>query len=197
MTVVLEPPLSRSGVWLPPEHTMPVPLLTGPRFVRGPAASRWHRPRSGTADGDQVTYHVWCGQIVYRREGFASAEELPRSAPLCGTCDGRSVGAGQDTWQVEGGPELVFTPHRLTPPKRCPGSRKTWCEELSRSVGRCLVCGAIEPLRASGGPYNPVWGMANHEPGPDLVPGCPFHAWRELLLADGLVICGCRAGDRS
>ncbi len=192
MTVVLEPPLTRSGTWSPPDMPLPVPLLTGPRFVRGPRSSRWHRPRSGTVCAERVTYLLWCGQRSHRsEEGFATAEELPRGAALCGTCDGRAVGAGQDTWSIEGGPELLFTPNRLIPPARCPGSRTEWCTLLAWNVGTCLICGVTTPLRSSGGPYNSRWGMTNHPPGPALVPGCPFHAWRELELKDGHVRCGC------
>lgn len=192
MSVVLEPPLTRSSAWRNPDLPTPVPLLVGPRFVRSPAGSRWHRPRHGTTYGERTFYGVWCGQTVHVRDGFASAESLDRSAPLCGTCDGRSVGAGQDSWPTEDGPNLVFTPDRLTPPKRCPGSQTKWCEQLSPTVARCLACRAYTTLRARGGPYNSSYGMTNHEPGPELVAGCPFHAWRELRLVDGVVMCGCR-----
>jgi hypothetical protein len=192
MSVVLEPPLTRSGAWRNPDLPKPVPLVTGPRFVRGAGNSRWHRPRSGVDHGSHVSYRLWCGQTLFVQEGFVSANYLPKVAPLCGTCDGRAVGAGQDEWPGVDGPSLVFNPDRLTPPRRCPGSRRTWCVELSPTVGRCLVCGAFTSLRSSGGPYNPRWGMTNHEPGPGLVAGCPFHAWRELRLIDGRVMCGCK-----
>jgi hypothetical protein len=153
--------------------------------------SRWHRPRSGTRrEVRGVLYHLWCGQLVSEATGFIAANVAADGELVCGTCEGRSIGAGQDSWP-DGSKSLIFSPERLTPPKRCPGSRTTWCVELAWNVGRCLACGVVAPLRSSGGPYNPRWGLTNHPPGPELVPGCPFHAWRELDLTDGRVTCRC------
>lgn len=185
MTVVLEPPLGHYAAW---GHVL-TPLVTGPRYVRSASGTYWHRPRSGVDREGRIVYAAWCGPSVYVRDGFASAEDLPKQATRCATCEGRAAGAGQDEWTGDG--TVMFSPRRLTPPKRCPGSRTKWCEELSWNVGRCLVCGVVTPMRASGGAYNPRWGMTNHPPGPDLVAGCPFHAWRELELKDGRASCGC------
>ncbi|MEO3856142.1 hypothetical protein [Acrocarpospora sp. B8E8] len=192
MSVVLEPPLTTSGVTPWTRNLWGEALAVGPRFIRGPRNGRWHRPRSGTRREDRVSYNLWCGPHIKVEAGFAEAEELPPGSALCGTCDGRAVGAGQDAWMVEGGPDLIFSPRRLTAPKRCPGSRTMLCEELAWNVGKCLVCGVVTPMRSSGGPYNSHWGMTNHDPGPDLIAGCPFHAWRELRLVEGVVMCGCR-----
>lgn len=190
MAVVLEPPLTRSGAWSP--IGWGTPLLTGPRYVRTQGMSRWHRPRDGVRRDGKVRYGLWCGQNVYEIAGFIEADQTPPGEPTCGTCEGRAIGAGQDSWPDES-KTLIFSPQRLTPPTRCPGSRTTWCEELSWNVGRCLVCGVVAPMRSSGGAYNPTWGLTNHKPGDRLIPGCPFHAWRELEMRDGRVACGCVA----
>lgn len=190
MTVVLEPPLTRSGVTPWTKDLWGTPLATGPRYARSSGMSRWHRPRDGVRRADMVAYGLWCGQSVRDGEGFITADQAPEGEPVCGTCEGRAIGAGQDSWPDDS-KTLIFSPERLTPPKRCPASRTTWCEELSWNVGRCLACGTVAPMRASGGAYNPRWGLTNHPPGPALVPGCPFHAWRELHLIDGRVACRC------
>lgn len=181
--VVLEPPLTRSTTLLGE------PIVTGPRYVRTGGMSRWHRPRTGVRHTHGIVYGVWCGQAVHEARGILTCDKVPAGMAVCGTCEGRAIGAGQDTWP--GRDDLVFSPRRLTPPKRCPGSRTTWCEELGNNVGRCLACGAYAPLRASGSYYDPRWGLTNHEPGDALVPGCLFHAWREMTLTAGRVQCRC------
>lgn len=192
MTVPLEPPLTRGAPW--GCYDWGEPLTVGPRYVRSAGASRWHRPRSGVRKSDgRIRYDQWCGPYVRGDEGFREADQVPDGDPVCGTCEGRAIGAGQDTWP-DTTRTLVFTPNRLVPPKKCPGSRTEWCAELAWNVGRCLVCGVVTPMRSSGGPYNSRWGMTNHPPGPDLVDGCPFHAWRELHLVDGRVECRCKRG---
>ena len=194
MSVTLEPPLTRSGVTLAGRAIdWGEPLTTGPRYVRTPGGSRWHRPRHGVHRNGGDSYGLWCGQYA-RHEELLAVDQLPAGEPLCGTCQGRATGAGQDTWPGSANP-LIFSPMRLTPPKHCPGSRTTWCEELAWNVGKCLACGVVSPMRSSGGPYNSRWGLTNHPPGPDLVPGCPFHAWRELGVVDGRVRCLCKHGE--
>jgi hypothetical protein len=189
MTVVLEPPLTRSSGWTVVNGRRPEPLDTGPRFVRTAQMSRWHRPRSGQRQHDgRITYGLWCGQSIYRE--FLDCDERPTDLPVCATCEGRAIGAGQDEWRRDG-PGLIFTPRRLTPPKTCPGSRRSLYEQISPRVGRCLVCGSAEPLRSMGGPYNGRTAVTSHPPGPDLVPGCPFHGWQDLVLHAGAVTCGC------
>lgn len=189
MSVPLEPPLTRSTV-VGHAITWGQPLTTGPRYVRTPGMSRWHRPRHGVRYPRGVSYGLWCGQAARDDGRLLTADQPPAGDAVCGTCEGRAIGAGQDT-QPDGRPPLLFSPARLVPPKKCPGSRTVWCEELAWNVGRCLACGAICPMRSSGGPYNPRWGLTTHPPGPDLVAGCPFHAWRELGVQDGRVSCRC------
>ncbi|NRQ40690.1 hypothetical protein HII36_54105 [Nonomuraea sp. NN258] len=181
--VALEPPLTRRGL----SHGQP--LTTGPRYIRTAAMSRWHRPRDGVRLDHGAVYGLWCGQTAHEHRGLLTADQVPDGLPTCGTCEGRAAGAGQDSWTGVG--SVVFSPRRLTPPARCPGSRTTWCEELGNNVARCLACGAYASLRASGGGYDPRWGLVNHPPGPGLVAGCPFHAWHEMTLTNGRVQCRC------
>jgi hypothetical protein len=192
VTVVLEPPLTRSGACSRWEQ---VPLPTGPRYLRSGGMSRWHRPRSGVHmppnelwPKGRTVFHVWCGQLV--TGAYLSADLVDDGLPVCGTCEGRACGAGQDDWAGEGA--LLFSPRRLVPPKFCPASRREMFEQVSRSVGRCLVCGSLEPVRGMGGAYNPKFAITQHEPGPGLVPGCPFHAWTALTIHHGQAMCACR-----
>jgi hypothetical protein len=119
---------------------------------------------------------------------------------VCGTCEGRALGAGQDELPA-GMPALRFDPRWIDPPTRCPGSQSPMFQELAPRVGRCLVCGQLQPLRGYGGsPWYGCagYGPAKHPPGPDLVDPCPWHAWRALTLAeDGSVRCGCNWTWRS
>lgn len=192
MSVVLEPPLTRSGVTRYGPVLRDEALATGPRYVRTGGMSRWHRARNGTryADG-RISYGLWCGG-GFVSGGFLSADTVSDGLPVCGTCEGRACGAGQDDWPGDG-PGLLFSPRRLTPPKYCPASRKEHVfEQVARAVGRCLVCGSLEPLRGMGGAWNPKFAISQHEPGPGLIPGCPFHAWNSLAIYDGQVMCLCR-----
>lgn len=191
MSVVLEPPLTRSGAWAYGKpHNYGQPLATGPRYVRTRNMSRWHRSRSGTRRDDHVTYYLWCGAGYVSGE-FLAVEQISDGLPACGTCEGRACGAGQDEWPGDG--ELLFSPRRLIPPKYCPGSRRErFAVEIGRSVGQCLACGTVAPMRCMGSVYSGKYAITQHEPGPGLVPGCPFHAWNELAIHDGTAKCLCQ-----
>lgn len=192
MSVVLEPPLTRSGVFLYGKPVREEALVTGPRYVRTGGMSRWHRARSGIRYSDgRIVYGLWCGGGFVSGE-FLSADRVADDFPVCGTCEGRACGAGQDDWPGDG-PDLLFSPRRLTPPKYCPASRKERVfEQVGTAVGRCLICGSLEPLRGMGGWHNPKYAITQHAPGPGLIPGCPFHAWNELAIYDGQAMCLCR-----
>lgn len=189
MSVTLLPPVTGSVVALDVE-----PLDVGPRFVRTRAMSRWHRPRTGVQFPEgRTAYTVWCGQIVggHRQGGFLTAEEPPAGAPVCATCDGRAIGAGQEH-PLPGSRPLVFSPRGLTPPRHCPGSRTDLYALLSGSTtGRCLACSDTHPIRAMGGPYASRTAIVQHDPGPGLIQPCPFHRWRQPRHADGAVLCSC------
>jgi hypothetical protein len=192
VTVALLPPVtSVPGQFL----TDMEPLDEGPRFVRTRGMSRWHRPRSGVrfTDRDRTVYGCWCGYGVggsERAGAFLAAEEPPAGEPVCGTCEGRAAGAGQDDSPT--GRLLVFTPRWIAPPATCPASRSSLFEELPGGrVGRCLACGDMQPLRAMGGPYNPRYAIVQHPTGQALVEPCPFHRWRQLTARGGHVLCDC------
>lgn len=205
MTVVLEPPITSGMPYaysdIEGENR---PLLTAPRYLRGSGMGRWHRPRSGftiARDNHRIVYRLWCGQSLNDAAQCITADQPPRGEPVCGTCEGRSVGAGQDEWP-DPDKTLLFEPRwRLTRPAVCPGSqRQDLCEDVAQRVVRCLPCGELVPCRAYGGSKwsgPDGYGAAKHEPGLNLVPGCPFHAWRYLAkAADGTVACGCKVNRR-
>ncbi|MGW5477637.1 hypothetical protein [Streptomyces sp. NPDC004008] len=188
MTVALLPPVtSAPGEFLLGAEA----LLEGPRFVRTRAMTRWHRPRSGVRYGDdRLVYQLWCVSSVHG-DNFLSCDELPDGDVVCGICDGKAVGAGQDTGPD--GRQLVFSPRDIHPPKNCPGSRSSelFVELPGGRAGRCLACEDVHPIRAMGGPYDPRAAITQHPPGPGLVKPCPFHRWRTLTARDGQVLCSC------
>src|SRR5688572_15714984 len=141
MPVTLLPPTTSSlGNW-----TGQHPIHTAPRYARGPGNSRWHRPRSATRWPDQrTTYTYWCG--THGTDGgkhgpLQLADNTPDGEPVCGTCEGRAVGARQDP-TPNGMPPLRFDPRWQTPPTRCPGSRSRtlWTPAPGGRCGHCLVC---------------------------------------------------------
>lgn len=192
MPVTLLPPISYSLA----AHLGEQALAEGPRFVRTGGMSRWHRPRSGVlmADGRTI-YTVWCGQQVgglSRAAAMQTAETVPDDLPVCATCDGRAVGAGQES----DGPanrRLLYGPRTLTPPRWCPGSRTDLHEVLpGGTVGRCLACRDTHPIRAMGCSYASRAAIVQHPPGEALFAPCAFHRWRHpARTAEGHLACAC------
>lgn len=206
MTVTYEPPLSRSGAQVG-ESLLCEVIWEGPAYARGPRSTRWHRIRSGQRRLDQhwktgavsirESYTLWCGQSMFARNNDNSpilfADTSGAGEPSCGTCEGRAIGADR------GRPEWLYTPMRLEPPARCPGSHTMLVREDQGRYNRatCLVCGDVVKMGAHGGPYASRWDARVHEPGAGLIEGCPWHAWRELALATNgaggtVVACLCQ-----
>lgn len=185
MTVNLFPPVTSH-----PGHVDGEPLTEGPRFVRTGAMTRWHRVRSGIRyTTGRTVYNLWCNGYV-AGDFLARDEPLP-GEPVCGMCDGKAVGSGQET-DGPPGRDLLFQPRHIKPPRNCPASRRGLFEELPGGrVGKCLACGDLQPLRAMGGPYNGHYSIVQHPPGSALVPPCAFHRWSQLTAVDGHVRCAC------
>lgn len=170
---------------------------SGPAFVRSRAAGRWHIVRSAVSrmvpwdDEICTTWHYWCGPFASSGKGALLVDTVPDGEPLCGTCYGRAEGADERS-------DLLFEPRIATPPKLCPGSQTMWVNETARNAGFCLVCGDGVKLRGFGGAYAWNYGIQRHQPGPDLVPPCEFHAWRQLTLTvDRVVACRCKCKEVS
>jgi hypothetical protein len=176
-----------------------MPITAALRYVRGPGNSRWHRPRSGYQHPNgRVCVNFWCGPYGSDGPGIDRllyVDEVPAGEPVCGTCVGRALGAGQDEVPPPL-PKLRFDPRWVTPPARCPGSRSRtlWVAIPGghHNIGRCLACDLIVPIRVVGRGYN-AWGggPTNHTPGPGLIEPCPFHAWNRVDVRDGVVGCAC------
>jgi hypothetical protein len=195
--VRLEPPYTRSLG----SCADATPLTLGPRLIRTAGMGRWHRPRSGvhmTRHGRTV-FHVWCGQGVQFGDAI-TATVLPVDEFLCGTCEGRAIGAGHLPTGTPLNEALLFEPRSSAPPPaRCPSHRiGAWqFADIPQGVFACPVCGEPTRTRAAGGPYDSRLVVEGHAPGPGLVPPCPFHRWDWPALVDGVVRCGCGAPVRA
>lgn len=195
MTVSYAPPLGRSSAF-GAERCAEEALSEGPAYVRTRRMGRWHRVRSSTLqlhESDPKTlrqsWTTWCGQgVPYGRDPWLT-DAPPTDEPRCGTCEGRYAG-----WVAEHG--WIFTPATLDPPKTCPGSQTMLVQELAYNRGICAVCLKPVKLRGYGSWHNGRYGAQRHAPGLDLIPGCPFHAWRELTIHDGAVVCTCTVAHR-
>ncbi|GGM53596.1 hypothetical protein ACFFX1_54810 [Dactylosporangium sucinum] len=193
MPVALLPPTTSGGA----DWSGQLPLTEAPRYVRGRGNSRWHRVRNAVlwTDGRTI-YGYWCGPSGVDGGKWGPlwlTDDVPAGEPVCGTCVGRALGAGQDDAPA-GLPPLVFSPRWQTPPAVCPGSRSRtlWTELPGNRCGQCLACGDIVPIRVVGTGYN-AWGAGpvKHAPGADLVEPCPFHAYSRITAVDGRAVCGC------
>jgi hypothetical protein len=137
-------------------------LTEGPAFARSRGGSRWHRVRSAIRH-------------------FIDTEPSHTSyLAVCGTCEGRALGFDPKR------PGLLFTPATLAPPRFCPN--RTLFEDAGSNVGRCLACQQFAPVKVHG--WNGYPKLQLHV-ALELVAGCPFHAWRYLVEADGSVVCRC------
>lgn len=182
MPITLLPPLTRGG----PFHggVRSEALTEGPAFVRSRGGSRWHRVRSAVRhliDGEpsHTSYLAWCGQNLSSSHCRA-VDEPDDGAPVCGTCEGRALGHDPKR------PGLLFTPATLAPPRFCPN--RTLFEDAGSNVGRCLACQQLAPAKVHG--WNGYPKLQLHV-ALELVAGCPFHAWRYLVEADGSAACRC------
>ena len=205
MSVTLEIPYTRSGVWRPDGRPRPIPLSTGPMLARSHGSTRWHRIRSGSVHPawgelfqDSTHFTYWCGQGQSTGRaprngavpGILTADALPDDGtPLCGACEGKAIGAvhpSTSALTIAQPGRLMFEPTRMTPPKLCPSSQRGG-QSLVIDHGRtalCLVCGETIGW----------WGsrLRRHAPGPGLIPGCEFHLWNGLVRCVGdVVACRC------
>lgn len=197
--VRLEPPYSRSGGG----RRGILPITRGPRLARTRGMGRWHRPRSGiqfTADaalGARVCFTFWCGQAAQGGDVLTAAD-VPDGEPLCGTCEGRAIGAGHPPVGVELRVALLFEPaSSKPPPPACPATLIRWFGRTPwgwNDVFPCPGCGVATKLRGAGSPYDSHVKITGHAPGHDLIEPCPFHRWdRVAISADGSTV-GCACG---
>lgn len=88
-------------------------------FFLSRMASRAHRVRSGLHfDSGRLThasYSLWCGQTGLiddwpKHRGNALHADPPARVPVCATCEGRAIGAGQLPSHKIAGRFVLFTP---------------------------------------------------------------------------------------
>jgi hypothetical protein len=185
--------------WLPPFVTS------------GSSQARYcHRPRSATrhTGQDRISVHAWCGQLLVHAAGFHYLP--PVDMPVCGTCEGRAVGAGWPTSEeiitarpVEPWPAQRFTPRPcFDPPRWCPvgegqvGRRngEAWLVDPDdERRGVCLMCHAEVQLRWRGDTLNGWWGPQRHEP-LEMIPPCRLHGWLrpERVNDPPRIVCKCK-----
>lgn len=174
-----------------------VRLDIGPAWFAG--ATRYHRVRYGWRRPDgRETFGYWCGQHGPTTRAAARPADWRPGLSLCGTCEGRAIGAGYPTSPALAAgadpdpTDLRFDPRNpWAPPALCPGSGRDLVGNVAATAGRCLVCGDPVALRGRRWPgYG--YGAVQHPPGPELVPACGSHAWRYLGRSDDgrRAICG-------
>ncbi len=73
-------------------------ITWSPPFIYSRAGRMVHRPRKGTMHifGDKTHYSFtcWCGMSL-QKERAALVDLPPDGMPICATCEGRAIGAGQ------------------------------------------------------------------------------------------------------
>lgn len=197
----LLPPLATWSTY----GTPPTILEDGPAFIMSPSgkAVYCHRPRSGHRYNNNLDcYHAWCGASIRRPRTVDRPDPL---TPLCGTCEGRAIGAGWPTWAetIAGNPGPLgltrFTPRPdFDPPNICPGTMSDYYlpEPGNWRSGTCLICHAAVKLRSSStaGGYNSRFGPQLHTP-QHMIHPCRHHAWRYLTWIDQtrhLIGCRCQ-----
>lgn len=187
-----------------PSTRWSVPLEHAPRYLRTKSMSRWHRPRYGFRyvggpwkGAGRESVVLWCGMGITDLRKALSRGDAPPEDEVCGTCEGRALGAGQDP-TPPGMPALIFRGRTGAAPKRCPGSRSA---DLAVTMpgGRCAtcrVCHDVVPLRLfGGGPWRDRLGLGDHPPGDALVPPCQHHGWHHLEPVGAIgAACRCVGG---
>lgn len=116
MKVTLQKENKWRSMWRAPESST-IEIKSSLPYFHSPAASRSHRVRSGRYhlwEGKitHAAFTLWCGQTGYiaqDKRGRLSSEPVDW-LPVCGTCEGRAIGAGQTESRKIAGRVVVFTP---------------------------------------------------------------------------------------
>jgi len=188
-TVTYAPPIPRPfNSYRDPSREY-VLLATGAPWIPGP--TRMHRARTvlERVGGTGVVTHLWCGSHRYDPPTALVTE----ADTICGTCEGRAIGAGQpSTLELLTRPHevspLLFSPRVASPGKTCPGVG-TVLGDPDRRL--CFVCGESVKFRGMGGPWRSRYCLESHAPGPGLIAPCVWHGWSSLVMRGSDVVCAC------
>lgn len=113
-----------SGVAAPLIVRRSLPFVTSLRRT----ATLTHRVRSARIyPGGSLAVTAWCGQGFTVAPGRAELGAEPHPGyPVCATCEGRAVGAGQITSDVIVGHPVVFTPRPAGERRNCQWERRPY-----------------------------------------------------------------------
>lgn len=77
------------------------PIKKSVPFYRSRRGTYTHRIRSGTVkvrEGRETvaSFHMWCGQLGFigDKHGGEIMDDVPATAIICATCEGRAIGSG-------------------------------------------------------------------------------------------------------
>lgn len=124
-TVELQRPKRRNGWQNPAMHVMAITRALP--FFRQGQGTYIHRVRSGCVyfwnnQPSHTVFELWCGSSGYahgRRRGMNVKGEMladpPMGYPVCATCEGRAIGAGQVGSRMICGRVVKFSPQHTHP----------------------------------------------------------------------------------
>lgn len=115
--------------WRAPGRPAPIIVYRSLPFVTSTRGNRSHRARSARVyphpSGLCVT--AWCGPSFHIGAGRAVLTADPYDGyPVCATCEGRAVGAGQVTSGTLTGTPVVFTPRPAGERVACDWERRPY-----------------------------------------------------------------------
>jgi hypothetical protein len=119
--IALEAPPVRRMLWWKnlPRDERPLPITRAPRLMMTVYMSRWHRPRHGVVipgGRGMLRIKCWCGSEVGNwsvGHEILTAASVPAGHALCGPCEGKAVGAGQEPTGITPLVRLLFTPSQF------------------------------------------------------------------------------------
>ena len=95
-----------------------IPVKASPPFVESKAGRYTHRVRSAAIHTSLGRPHMgvkcWCGMVILisKRKPNRMTNEPETGRPICATCEGRAIGAGQCGAREIAGREVMYQTRR-------------------------------------------------------------------------------------